>query len=522
MNPFLAPALALMLASLLPGEARAERTLTRDEAVRMALRRNEDVAIERESVAAAVAGIRGARGAYDPVLELSGGWSRSTEPVNSAFSGAPSGRFAPELESADAGGAIHQLLPTGGALSVHASGARQTSDGLATLLSPAYGTSVGVELRQPLLRDLAMDDARLRLRVAGAGRRAATAALERSVSTTVAGVERAYWSLVAVRQGVEVREDAVRLAEQQLDETEARVESGAAPGTEMSQPRAELERRRGELLGQREAEARAENALKVLILPGAEPADWLERITPTDDATVTVTAVDVRATLERALARRPELDEARAALERRRAETARARSNLWPSLDAVVSYDRFGLAGTPTGAGPGGAIPPELDGGLGRSFGTIRDGDFDATRVGLVLGLPITNRTARSGLAVSRSAERQAEAVLSKARKAVCAEVLDAAAAVEAAGQRVQAARAGRQAAETQLAAERDRYASGLSTNFLVLTRQNDLARARLEEISARTDYETARTELSRAAGSLIEERGIDTQTSTRDPGGIQ
>ena len=123
---------------------------------------------------------------------------------------------------------------------------------------------------------------------------------------------------------------------------------------------------------------------------------------------------------------------------------------------------------------------------------------------------------------MARSAERQAEAVLAKARKVVCAEVLDAAAAVEAAGQRVQAARAGRQAAETQLAAERDRYASGLSTNFLVLTRQNDLARARLEEISARTDYQTARTELSRAAGSLIEERGIDTLKSTRDPGGIQ
>src|SRR5207244_6518224 len=94
-------------------------------------------------------------------------------------------------------------------------------------------------------------------------------------------------------------------------------------------------------------------------------------------------------------------------------------------------------------------------------------------------------------------------------RKIIRAEVLDAAAALQTAGQRIEAARTGREAAEVQLATERDRYATGLSTNFLVLTRQNDLSRARLDEISARTDYQTARTELARATGSLIEDRGI-------------
>ena len=70
--------------------------------------------------------------------------------------------------------------------------------------------------------------------------------------------------------------------------------------------------------------------------------------------------------------------------------------------------------------------------------------------------------------------------------------------------------------AEIQLSSERDRYATGLSTNFLVLTRQNDLSRARLDEISARTDYETARTELARATGTLIQQRGIDLAPPTR------
>ena len=133
-----------------------------------------------------------------------------------------------------------------------------------------------------------------------------------------------------------------------------------------------------------------------------------------------------------------------------------------------------------------------------------------------MLGLPIPNRSARAAAAIARNTERQSEADLARVRKSIRAEVLDAAAALETAGQRVEAARAGREAAEVQLAAERDRYATGLSTNFLVLTRQNDLSRARLDEISARTDYRTARTELARATGSLMEERGINLAESSR------
>jgi outer membrane protein TolC len=354
------------------------------------------------------------------------------------------------------------------------------------------------------------------VRVANAGRHEAVASLRRTVSETVAAVEKAYWGLVATRQGLSVREDAVRLAEQQLGETRSRVQSGSTPGTELSQPRAELERRRGDLLAEREALARAENTLKLLILGDADEALWLEPIAPTDSAAVDVVPVDVRASLQRALAARPELDASLAAVERSRAETAFARNGVWPSLDAVVSYDRLGLAGSRNPVGPAGTIPSDLDGDLGQSWSVLRDGDFDATRVALVLGLPIRNRTARAAATIARSVERQAQADVARVRKTIRAEVLVAAAALETAGQRIEATRAGREAAEVQLGAERDRYQTGLSTNFLVLTRQNDLSRARLEEISARTDYQTARTELARATGSLIEQRGIDVAGTTR------
>jgi len=505
-------ALAMLLAFLGAARARADRPLSLNEAIRMALEKNSDLVIERESVTTATANVSGAQGAYDPVLHLNGGWSRSQEPVNSVFSGAPLGHLGPEVEITQAGGGIRQYLPTGGSLDLTADGLKQTTDGTLFLLSPAYGTHVGLALRQPLLRDRAVDDIRLRQRVARADEGAAMASLRRSATNTVAAVERAYWRLVAAGQGLAVREDAVRLAEQQLAETQSRIQTGALPSTDLSQPRAELERRRGELLADRETAARAQSALKLLILDDADAARWLEPLTPTDSASVAPESVDPAGALEQALAGRPELDEARAALEVRRAETARAKSGAGPSLDAVMSYDRFGLTGTPNPNAFAGFPPSAEPGGsgLGDAISGLSDGTTHAARVAVELGLPITNRTARSAVATAQSAERQAEASLLQERKAICAEVLDAAAAFETAAQRVAAARAAREAAQTQLDAERDRFESGRSTNFLVLTRQNDLSRARLDEISARTDYQNARTDLAVATGALAQVHGTE------------
>jgi outer membrane protein TolC len=282
-----------------------------------------------------------------------------------------------------------------------------------------------------------------------------------------------------------------------------------APETEEAQPRAEVERRRGERLAAQEAVSHAENALKFLILSDDDADLWGARLAPVEETEVELVEVDVAAAMEKALASRPELEAAGALLERRRAEAAFARNAVHPALDAVVSYDRFGLAGSQNPAALSPGVPAGTTGGLGRSFARLGGGGFDAARVALQFGIPVGNRAGRAVSAAAGHVERQAEAGLARARKAVRVEVLDAAAALHTARQRIQAARAQREATEVQLAAERDRYAVGLSTNFLVLTRQNDLSLARLAEISALTDYRTARTEMARRTGSLLERRRI-------------
>jgi outer membrane protein TolC len=511
---------SLILAAAVASGQGGPLPLTLEEATRRALERNTTLAVERENVAQAVFAILAARGAYDVFWNADLGWRQHTAPVNSAFSGAPSGGLAPEVESATATTSFSRLLPTGGSVSLFGGADRSTTDSLFTILSPAYSTDVGVAFRQPLLRNLAIDPAREAIRVAAADRSASEARLAKVVSDTIREVDAAYWSLVAARRDVASIESAVALAEKQLSETKSRVEAGTLGETEIAQPTAERERRKGELALARQRVAEAENTLKLLTLGDPRDPSWSATIVPADDPETETVRPDVESALETAFARRPEIAEAKARWARFETQVEGRRSDLKPRLDLVAAYERRGLAGrlNPNATGFTGqpvVVPPALDGSWGRSYGTIADDEFPDASVGVSFSLPIGNRAARANLATAKSALSQATLAVSSEEQQVQAEVRNAAFALESARQRIEAARAARAAAETQLYAEQERFAVGMSTNFLVLTRQNDLTSAKVTESSALTDYRKAATEFARATGVLLEERGVRTASES-------
>ncbi|HKC14053.1 MAG TPA: TolC family protein, partial [Vicinamibacteria bacterium] len=478
--------LALVLVLLgggTPGSSwkdRRDHTLSLDEARAWALARNYSIATGRESLSSAAEGIRQAEGAYDFTFNLGGSFVSQTNPANSLLSGAPAGMVAPNQKILDFTTSLSRLLPTGGTLVLQGAGGRGTTDSTFTLLSPNYTTSLGLFLTQPLFRDRAIDSTRRAIRVTRTERDRSLASLKRTVAQTVAAVETAYWNLEADQQRVRVREQAIALAAEQLEETRQRISVGKLPLTDEAQPRAEWERRKNDLFAAQEQALRAENDLKQLILDeGADPL-WQERFVPADPVqTTTATVVDLASALARAAELRPEVEEARASVARQAIEIAAARNGLKPRLDLTASYTRNGLAGAQnpnTGAlatiFPV-MVPEALSGDLGRSWGTIGDNLFPDARVGLSLTVPIGNRAARAGLAVAQVGERQAAIGLAQTRQGVQVEVRNAAATLETTAQRIEATRAGREAAEIQLQAEVERFKVGRSTNFLVLTRQN-------------------------------------------------
>jgi outer membrane protein TolC len=230
----------------------------------------------------------------------------------------------------------------------------------------------------------------------------------------------------------------------------------------------------------------------------------------------------------RAFEERPEVGEAGQAIARQDVEIDVARDRLRPALDLVASYNMRGLAGSEN-AGllapfPGLTIniPDDLLGNLGQTYANLFTQRFNDIAVGVTMSVPVGNHAAEADLASARISRRQATLSLDVVRQRIAMEVRNAVVALDTAAQRIAAARAGREAAEVQLQAEKDRYDAGLSTNFFVLTRQNDLALAQVVEVAALADYQKAHTEYARAVGTLLADRGIAVEVPVKSAAGSE
>ena len=333
------------------------------------------------------------------------------------------------------------------------------------------------------------------------------------MQNVVASVEQAYWALVAARREVDVRgkRDA---RESQRADTQARIDARTAAALDIAQPTAEVERRRGDFFAAQEQAARAERTLKLLMTD--DPADpiWSETLVPSNPPDIETRPIDIQKALMDAMTHRPELTAASADISVAAAQTALAKDALRPQVDVVAGYSMRGLAGThnpETVTFPGviTPFPDVLGGALGTSYDALLRQRFPDASIGVSVDVPLGRRGAKGDYAAAQAQQRQATLVQAQQRDRIAVDVLDAATALETAVSRVQSARAGLDAANTQLRAEQERFTAGTSTNFLVLTRQNDLEQAQLAEISALTEYRRALTEFSRATGMLLTERGI-------------
>jgi outer membrane protein TolC len=463
-------------------------------------------------------GVSRAEAAFDPVIR---GDTRIRDfklPAISLLSGAPAGELAPSSFGVSSSASYTQLFGSGLSLTASTAVSRDTTNNFFTLVSPAWFTTLGVEARMPLLQGRAIDPARRALQVSRATLNRSDAALRRTVAETVAAVEQAYWTVVAARRDTAIRESTMQLAERQREDARVRVEAQVIPESDLAQFTAEIERRRGDLFASREAAMRAELLLKALILESAASPLWGSTLALEDTPPPPFVAVDVAAALADA-ENRPELADldARSALQA--IDLAAAQDRLKPQLDLVGGYTMRGLAGSLSDdVRPFPGVPVEfpaaLEGELWKSIENMARQRYPDFTAGVTFTIPIGQKAAHADIATAESAGRQIAAARERVRIQIAIEVRNAAAAVETAWQRIEAARATKAAAEVQLQAESDRLTAGATTPFFVLTRQNDLAAAEVAEAAAIAAYRRAQTELARARGTLLRDRAVDWRTT--------
>jgi outer membrane protein TolC len=498
--------------------------LTLADATARALERLPELAIQRDAVTLAAQGEIRAESAYDPFLRIDGRVRTRTEPLNTLFVGAPPGALGPRTNSLAGSVAWSRLFESGATVTGSASTSLEHSNSLFVLLTPAYLTSVGVEVRQPLLAGRRIDPQRRAVKVSALDVTRSRASLERLVSETVAAVERAYWLVRATREDVRIREQSLTLAKAQRDDTAVRIEAGVAAEAELAAPQAEIARRRTDLVRARDEAARAEIGLRQLVAGTADSPAWSMAFDIADDPPAPPALDAIDTLVADALTRRPELTDVDAARQIAELDTALARERTRTQLDLVAAYYLRGLAG---GENPDlfvpfpGAtvtIPGAQLGGMDDSLETLVTHRFSDVYVGVSIALPIGQRAAKADVVAATLAERRTHLLRDQLAQRIATEVRTAAAALAAARERLDATSELEIAATDLLAAEQARFDTGQSSNFFVLTRQTELAQASLAGTAARIEVARATTELLRATGVLLERRGIAVDAPASPP----
>jgi len=491
--------------------------LTLSEAIERTLANDPDLRISRIVRDEAGFSVRGAQGAYDPVLAFTASRTRAVVPVASILGGTETGKLTQTQWSG--GPQVSGQTSTGGSYALQFTNARQQTDSLFTTLNPQYPTSVNLNLTQPLWRGLRFDENRYRIQVARKNRQISAEQLRQRVIEVVTQAVGAYWELDFAAHNLDVQMEAVSLGERQYQSNRRLAEQGVLAPVDVVAAQTQVAIFQQSLFTAQQLLTQAENNLKSLMLPNRTDLMWSMALEVESPLSAETKPPTLEEAIARALKSRPELTSTALALDVNQLDNKLSHEQTKPRIDAFANLSASGLSGipTPTGSSPLASffppgtqfVPPLLIGNYGQSLSTLAAGTFPTAQIGVNVSLPLRNRTALAQNAISQAEGRRLRTSQDQLGMAIEADVRNALQGVLATQSRLGAASLASRSAEEQYLSEQRQFQAGTSTVFLVLQRQTDFIAARSREVRARADAGEAIANLDRATAGTIEARGI-------------
>jgi outer membrane protein TolC len=449
---------------------------------------------------------------YDPAITGIVGAEHQTTPLpNLQIYGTP----LLQLNTGQTAIGYAQAFPTGTSVSAEFNNSRQTTNSPFFNLSPVLSSMYRISFQQQLLAGFGLGPNLRYLRIAKNNRKISDIAFKDQVITTITQIENIYWDLVNAYEQAQVSEQSLAFAQQSFDTAKKQLQLESIPAMDVMRAEAEVSQRDQDLTITRTSlqlqELLVKNALAKIL---DDPALEAMPVIPTDrlEATQPEANQAVQDLIARALRDRPELAESDIDLVNRQISRRAARNALLPSLSLAGFYGGSGLAGplNPIYNIPGvpnsSTVPTDFSGALENAFSNSSPDYY----IGFNLNIPIRNRVAKSDQYRSELEYRQAELRREQLRKQIRIEVRNAQYALEQSVARVDAARKGRNLAQRTFEIMQREQTLGAGSTYQTMTAQRDLAIAELSLVTAMTVYEKAKVELHRAAGSTLEDNGID------------
>jgi outer membrane protein TolC len=483
--------------------------LTLDDAVKRALERNLDIAVERLNPQTYDFALASLQANYRPVFNSNYGMRSATSFTRSQTAG---GDILITDTFTGNNGILQNVKWGGGSFAVAFNNNRQAQSDLFATRNPAISSNLNFVYVQPVLRNFRIDGTRTQLKVTQINQQISESQLRATIVRTVANTRNAYWDYVFTIQAAEVAERSLQLATKLVEDNQARVEVGTLAPLDVVQAQAEQATRRQAVATTQAAVRTAELALKRLIVNGTDDPYWVANVEPVDRPTYSTESLDVADAVRKALSTRTDIDQSRKQIESNDVSIKNLSDQRLPALDVTASYGLAGIGGPQFVRPPGAALgaPPSqiIPGGFTDTLSTLFNQKAPTWNFAANFSYPLGTSTADANLARARVQQRQTIAQARALELQIATEVTNAALLVESNRERLQAAQVAREFAEKRLEAEQSRFEVGLSTNFFVVQAQRDLRDSENSELRALLDYRRAQVDFERvqeipAAGGI-------------------
>ncbi|WP_239491589.1 TolC family protein [Luteitalea sp. TBR-22] len=491
------------------------RRVKLDEAVTMALEQNVALQVQKMNPGISELDVAQAYGTWLPALTSQLFFQSLEQPVNTLLQGNAQS-FQQDQVFGNFG--VEQFLPTGGNYSLGYQATRNKNNNLFATLNPSTQGNFTFSFSQPLLANRAIDSTRQQILISKNNQAISEMQFRNTVVSTVRAVKNAYWDLVVAQSALEVQRQTLELSRQTLSDNRKRVEVGTMAPIDIVQAEAEVAANEETVIIAEQTLAQAQDQLRALILDPRTADFWNTTFETADGPSLATSPVDIDAAVQKAIANRLDLQQARKQIESNDIRARFFKNQVLPSLSADVNYGLAGLGGTVITRGPGNGLQPgpivsEDTRPYSDVLGDVLQFEYPTWSVSLNFRYPIGRNGNRVNLERQVLQNEQTLLQLRDLERQVVQQVRDLGRQVNTNLKRVGSTQAARTLAERRLEAEQKKFGVGLSTTFNVLQAQRDLAQARNNEQRAILDFEKSRVDFEAAQEASIAGAGAGNVT---------
>ena len=493
--------------------------ITLEDAVKFALERNLDIAVQRLNPEINDIAYASIKSVYHPNLTSTLSTQSTTTPSTSTLSGSNLIGSGVVSGLANYNGGIAQSIPWGGgSFNVALNNNRQTTTSANVLYNPTFNTNWSGSYVQPLFRNFRIDSTRRQLQVTKINRDISDLQLRATITNTLSNVRNAYWDYVYAVQAVEVAQKSLALASNLVRDNQTRVEVGTMAPIDVVQAQSEQATRRQTLVAAQATRRTTELALKRLIVAGTQDPNWSVQLDPTDRPDFRAEPIDIEAAVRRALSERTDLEIAKKNIAANDVTLKYLVDQMRPQADLLTSYGLVGLGGSQlitTGTGVNREVTGSIPGGYGNALSTLFGHNFPRWTVQLNMSYPLGVSSQEASVARARVQLNQVQAQTKQIELQVATDITNAALTSQSAAESVQAAQAAHELSQKKLEAEQSKFEVGMSTNYFVVQAQRDLADAQNTELRQILNYRKSLVELERLQQTTLQNLNITVLSAT-------